>query len=353
MLTYLKIERFRGIASLTLEDLARINIFVGGNGAGKSSVLEAVCLAANPTDPALSTKLAAWRELPPPTSANDDAISSFFYQGDVSHGPSFEFTADGDGTTQRLTISNLRETNRISLPISPTDSSLAQGADRPTVRGLILRYSQKPGEEYVSRLILVPGGSQARLGPRRGLGCFFIHGRRATSVAEMANLLTDLSKNNQVDEFLQSLRRFDSRILTIEPGVRGATATVLVDLSLPTKLPINVLGDGFCRMSLMVTGAFYANPRVLAIDEIDSGLHVSIMAPFWKSFAELVERKGKQVFCTTHNEEMLAHTLDAFADCQDLLRIFRIDRLDDGAVRATKYTYDAYRKSESLGWDVR
>jgi hypothetical protein len=353
MLTYLKIERFRGISSLTLEDLARINIFVGGNGAGKSSVLESVCLVANPTNPVLSTKLAAWRELPPPSSANDDAISSFFFRGDISHGPSFEFTVDG--TTQSLTISNLSDTTRISLPINATDSSLTDGSDQPAVRGLILRFSPNPGEDYVSRLILMPGGSQAqaRLGPRGGLGCFFIHGRRATSVGEMASLLTELSKNNQVDEFLQTLRRFDSRIVSVESGVRGTTPTILVDLSLPTKLPINVLGDGFCRISLMVTGAFYANPKVLAIDEIDSGLHASVMAPFWRSFAELAEKKGKQVFCTTHNEEMLAHTIDAFSDCQDLLRIFRIDRLAGEEVRATKYTYDAYRKSESMGWDVR
>lgn len=353
MLTRLKIQRFRGISSLSLEDLGRINIFVGGNGAGKSTVLESVCLVANPTNPALPTKLAAWRELPQPTLGNDDAISTFFFRGDAAHGPSFEF--DADGTMQSLTISMLSDASRISLPVSPTDSSLTDGSDQATVRGLTLRFSPGPGEEYVSRLILVPSGSQAqaRRGPRRELGCFFVHGRRATSIGEMATLLTELSKNNQIDEFLHALRQFDNHIVSLEPGVRRTTPIVLVNLGLPTKLPINVLGDGFCRISLIMTGVFYASPRLLAIDEIDSGLHPSIMTTFWRSFAEFAEKKEKQVFCTTHNEEMLASTIDAFSDCQDLLRIFRIDRLDGEEVRATKYSFDAYRKSERLGWDVR
>jgi hypothetical protein len=232
---------------------------------------------------------------------------------------------------------------------------LTGGSDQPAVRGLVLRYAPNPHDAYTSRLVLMHGGSQAHLGPRRadGQGCFFISGRRATSVGEMASLLTYLSKNNQLDEFLEAIRRFDRRIVSVESGVQGTTPTVLVDLALATKLPINVLGDGFCRISLMFTGAFNVKSRILAIDEIDSGLHVSVMAAFWKSFAQLAESREKQVFCTTHNEEMLANTIEAFSECRDALRIFRIDRLKEGGVQATKYTYDAYCKSENMGWDIR
>ncbi len=353
MLTYLKIERFRGIRSLTLDDLAKINIFVGGNGVGKSSVLESVCLVANPTNPTVPAKLAAWRELPPPKSGNDDAVSSFFFDGDTSRGPSFEFEADG--AMQSLTISKLSDTKRIAIPVRVTDSPLADGSDQLVVRGLTLRFSPDTKKEkaYTTRLVLIPGGVQAERQRRPGLGCFFVHGRRATSLGEMANLLTDLSQKNELDEFLQALRRFDNRIVSIESGVRGTAPTILVDVRLPTKLPINVLGDGLCRISLILTGMFSPKSRLLVIDEIDSGLHASVMIAFWKHFADLVEKKGKQVFCTTHNEEMLAGTIDAFADCPDLLRIFRIDRLEEGQVQATKYTYDDYRKSENLGWDIR
>jgi recombinational DNA repair ATPase RecF len=41
----LKIENFRGIKSLEIDDLARVNLFVGRNNCGKTSVLEAIFFA--------------------------------------------------------------------------------------------------------------------------------------------------------------------------------------------------------------------------------------------------------------------------------------------------------------------
>jgi predicted ATPase len=42
VLTSLKITGFRTFESLTIEDLGRVNLFVGENGSGKTAVLEAV-----------------------------------------------------------------------------------------------------------------------------------------------------------------------------------------------------------------------------------------------------------------------------------------------------------------------
>ena len=54
MLTGLTIHRFRGIRELELEGLAQVNVLLGRNNAGKSSVLEALYLASaalSPIDP--------------------------------------------------------------------------------------------------------------------------------------------------------------------------------------------------------------------------------------------------------------------------------------------------------------
>jgi len=54
VLTSLKIRRLRGIAECTIEGLADVNVFVGKNGSGKSTVLEAIYLTSawvKPKDP--------------------------------------------------------------------------------------------------------------------------------------------------------------------------------------------------------------------------------------------------------------------------------------------------------------
>ena len=42
MLTSLQIENFKGFSKLTIEPLAKVNLFVGASNSGKTSVLEAV-----------------------------------------------------------------------------------------------------------------------------------------------------------------------------------------------------------------------------------------------------------------------------------------------------------------------
>ena len=44
MISNIKISRFKSLKNLSL-DLGRVNIFVGSNGAGKSSILEAIGLS--------------------------------------------------------------------------------------------------------------------------------------------------------------------------------------------------------------------------------------------------------------------------------------------------------------------
>jgi len=44
MIKYLKFRNFRGIESVDFKNLARVNLIVGGNNTGKTSILEAFVL---------------------------------------------------------------------------------------------------------------------------------------------------------------------------------------------------------------------------------------------------------------------------------------------------------------------
>ncbi|WP_293298850.1 MULTISPECIES: AAA family ATPase [unclassified Microcoleus] len=56
----LTIHRFRGLRDLNLQDLGQINILVGGNNSGKTSVLEAISTYCRPLDP-LEWLNTSWR----------------------------------------------------------------------------------------------------------------------------------------------------------------------------------------------------------------------------------------------------------------------------------------------------
>lgn len=46
MITKAEIINFRGINALTIEGFSRLNIFVGRNGVGKTSIMEAIAIGA-------------------------------------------------------------------------------------------------------------------------------------------------------------------------------------------------------------------------------------------------------------------------------------------------------------------
>jgi hypothetical protein len=164
-------------------------------------------------------------------------------------------------------------------------------------------------------------------------------------------LLTALYEAKREGELLQILKNVDGRVKRLWPGVRDVGPTILVDVGLNRMLPMAVLGDGFCRVLLMSTGLLQTNSRFLIVDEIDSGLHYSVMQSVWRGLSTISSHK--QIFCATHNEEMLHATLDAFAKDQQALRIFRVDRQEDGSIVATKYTYETFRLSSVAGLEIR
>ena len=56
-----RIQNFRGLRDLTIDDLGRVNLIVGENGAGKTSLLEALYLFQGAGSPALTFPLAITR----------------------------------------------------------------------------------------------------------------------------------------------------------------------------------------------------------------------------------------------------------------------------------------------------
>ena len=67
------------------------------------------------------------------------------------------------------------------------------------------------------------------------------------------------------------------------------------------RLPLGSQGEGMRRMLALALSLARAQNGVLLIDEIDTGLHYSIMGDMWLLVAETARRYNIQVFATTHS----------------------------------------------------
>jgi ABC-type glutathione transport system ATPase component len=337
---------------LTLEDLGRVNIFIGENGVGKTTVLEAVYLIAHPQDPERLTQLGRLRNLPAPNFDGDDALATLFLNRESSQWPEFQFVANDQ--SHRLAITALKRNRAEEVEVLVLGQMDAI-PNIPSLHGIKVAYSKDSNHEQYYELTMHPSLPMTVRGTRsdNGLGCYYLHAGWSSAAQDTANVLTMLQEKKRSANFLELVKAVEPRAVNILPGVRGSSPMVFVDVGLPKLLPIDVLGDGLCRVVLMATGLYAADAELFAADEIDAGLHFSVMPQVWKGICALAGNESKQVFCTTHNEEMLMNTLDAFADAPEMLRIFRIDRMRDGRVEATKYTYGDFRNADLASLDIR
>jgi hypothetical protein len=66
-------------------------------------------------------------------------------------------------------------------------------------------------------------------------------------------------------------------------------------------IPIGSMGDGTWRMLALAIAITQCKGGVLLVDEIDTGLHYTVMADMWRLIFGAAKELDVQVFATTHS----------------------------------------------------
>src|SRR5206468_10271805 len=83
------------------------------------------------------------------------------------------------------------------------------------------------------------------------------------------------------------------------PQTRGGF--IVKKRGLEQPVPIGSMGDGMWRMLAMAIAITQCRGGVLLVDEIDTGLHYSVMADMWRLIFGAAKELDVQVFATTHS----------------------------------------------------
>ena len=94
------------------------------------------------------------------------------------------------------------------------------------------------------------------------------------------------------------------------------------------RLPIGTYGDGMRRLLALRLSFVGTANGVLLIDEIDAGLHWTIMEEMWLFVVEVARRLNVQIFATTHSYDCirgLGALLQSRPDLTDQVSIQKVD----------------------------
>ncbi len=96
-----------------------------------------------------------------------------------------------------------------------------------------------------------------------------------------------------------------------------------------------------------------ASGGIVLIDEIENGLHHSILKNFWQVIGRAAKVFNTQVIATTHSYECIREAHYAFSQSQDYdFLLHRLDRINN-RVEAVAYDQEALEAALKAEFEVR
>jgi AAA15 family ATPase/GTPase len=308
MLRTLRIKNFRCFQTFELQQLGKLNLLVGTNNSGKTSILEAVQLLTSQSnleslqevmigrgEYILSNERSGGRELD---------IRHLFYGHEIDVGSKFSIF-DGnhnDGEGLGLTVS-VEHTGQLGLFEDLREFVLVIEWLGQENENLKLPLSSREGLpiDYVRRV--------RRDSKKPTERTQFVTSSSLTTekMIELFDQVVLTPEENLVTEALQAIEPSIERIASVgseKYRYTGSRSGFVVRLSNgDQRIPIGSMGDGIWRMLGLTLAIVNARNGVLLVDEIDTGFHFSAMSDMWKLIWGTAKRLNVQVFATTHNSD--------------------------------------------------
>lgn len=348
MLDRLRICNYRGFGELEIPRLSRVNVVAGSNNAGKTALLEAIFLlsGAGRPDWAMNGHILRILDEAPKAQMTREALvetlwKPLFHGFDA--GDAIEITGEHDPSGHLSLQVALQTQRRVELSMQD-----AGRTDQTPMDELAFTYRQ--GEEEPVRTAATLTESKVDFEPSRSnspFSCTIVTSRRRTD-SEDAVCLGALRKRKQGDVLLEALQVIEPRLRSVEDNSASGAPMIWGDIGFAELVPLTAMGDGMTRFASTVLAMTNVTNGVMLIDEVENGIHHSVLADVWRVIDNASRRFGVQVFATTHSFECVQAADQAIKT--DALSLHRLARDDDGSCRCV--TYDRSEIAAALRHDI-
>lgn len=335
MLNSLEIKNFRALEDFKVAKLGRVNLIVGKNNSGKSTVLEALRIYAGNAQRELLVDIA---------KSHDETYQLAELKfGDLNITMPFEDLFTGrrlpDDKTEIVIGESLdnEQALHISYQILIDENELKKDDTKLTIiqeSGVKKAFTKKEyvalvrqrGADFITKQehlalnkrkiwISIPLNNAFLTTPNflyeeLGITPSSFIPTQLVSIDELAKEWDNIVGTEYEDIVKQAMCIILPEFQNIyfvqnneaPPSAGGSIRTAKVKLpNLPRPVPLKSLGDGMIRILQLALKLVSAQGGFLLIDEIENGLHYSIQEKIWAWLFEVAERLDIQVFATTHS----------------------------------------------------
>ncbi len=345
------VERYRGVDGLVLEAPGRVNLIVGVNNAGKTSLLEAIYLLAHQNDERALLDAIRWRgrvegepdpqwlveQLPRAARIKGrfdqvpDAVASVEFDVADEPGPDVE---DQTSFFAKLAI-------EASYGEHAQSTDVVFFGDRP-------RRTSFQGQHWLCRSAFTSPFSANR--PDTLARC-----NKESLEAGTKQRIIDFIRDH-VDPGVRNIElgdRFNRFLVPHDDFEKAPDLAVSGEGMRRVKAPdLAMFGEGLRRV--FEIGLLFAGVRggVLLIDEFENAIHTELLVEFTRLVQGLAAALGVQVFLSTHSKEAIDAFLLNGHGIEDVVG-YALNRTDDAA-QVRRYDGRKLRRlHEAVDFDLR
>ena len=347
ILPSLEIQNFRAFEHLRIERLGRVNLITGKNNVGKTSLLEALYLYARGGSPYQLLEILDIRDemhRHTRTQTAEKSLENAAESLNIKH--LFYGRKEVFDQTQPIQIGPLgskKDVLAISVLMKEVPSyeeyPAPTSSPRPIYESSIADYDAHEdnpentmGKLYEPYLIIRS---------RKGVTYNFpierlldknynpyltspdtIHSPYVKTSGWQTSALSQtydkVALKPEEDDVLNALRIIDPQIERVgfvgEEGGERKRVPIVRMRNMDAPVPLRSLGEGMYRLFGIALALTAARDGILLIDEVETGLHYSVMPEVWKLIFQVAERLNVQVFATTHSWDCIEAFQQAAAE---------------------------------------
>jgi hypothetical protein len=366
MLRTLRITNFRGLREFAMSGLGRVNLLVGTNNCGKTSVLEAIHMLSAPGSLAPLWRAQVRRgEVAGSTSERPIAVAHLLHGHELAEGRGFSVVSEGDLGPQELVASIIaRKLTRRDSDDDEDDDAGDTAAAPEALAPMALELHWSGESPQRVRLPITRGGGlrdrttlSSRVGEvsdTRGALLFIAtEGLTGDGIISMFESVVLTPDEETVLQALRTIEPAIERIASVGTYARHSSRDVRGGLAMMVagqRIPIGSMGDGIWRLLGIALALVRARGGVLLVDEIDTGLHYSVLVDMWRLVFETARSLDVQVFATTHSRDCY----EALAAVTEAGRAeISLQRIERGRTEAISFTEAEIQQAAERGLEVR
>jgi AAA15 family ATPase/GTPase len=322
MINFLNIKNYRNLKSLHIKSLNRINLIIGKNNTGKSSILECIALYVTNDSFRMMHEILFQRgeiyssELSGINRETDyfKALSSLFTNRKISFDIQdaifindlslrfAKFLKQSKDTNTSIKFERLVFKTNSELKAFEEDTGIYLNDSLDTIG---FEINKSNNDVYRFYEFQFQNRDFFRVFPRETESLQIINSthidRKENEVLWGKIALTE--KELYIIEALKIIEPSIERLAFVGENKDRNAVVKLNNINHP--LPLRSMGDGINRILTIILALVNSENGYLLIDEFENGLHYSVQEKLWEIIFYLSERLNIQVFATTHSRDCI------------------------------------------------